>query len=59
MIAQRRPGERVACATKKARPIGRALCSPGASSYFEMRSFDRLLPIWVNTSLIWPDDVTV
>ena len=27
--------------------------------YLAMRSFERLVPIWVNTAEIWPDDVTV
>jgi hypothetical protein len=32
---------------------------PMPRTYFAIRSFERLVPIWVNTAEIWPDDVTV
>jgi hypothetical protein len=40
-------------------PASLAISSHCSRDQFEMRSFERLVPIWVNTVLIWPDDVTV
>ena len=31
----------------------------GLRLYFEMRSCDSAVPIWLNTVLSWPEDVTV